>query len=443
MAVLQQIAVPLLAVNDTFLTVVEINFKTKDAVKKDDIIMVFETSKTTYEVIAEADGFINYKCEAGNDYAVNDIVAEIVSSADEIVVVEKKIVEIAMGLNPLKSATAQGFNPVKKVEFNYAGTTLFSIAAQNLLQEKSISPDVFAGYEMVTAKDIELYINPSLANKVEEKITSKLAAKKSNAALPDGITSTKLSSNKKREIEYLSAVQETGLTSTLAINISTNGLFGSVNKHLKYFKNSLLPLVVYETSRLLVKYPLLNGFYNDNTIYTYNEVNVGFAIDIDKGLKVVKVAKANELTVAQVEEEILELSNKYLEDKIPVESLTGISFTITDLSGEGVSYFRPLVNMFNSSIMGISAIDEELQRFNTSITFDHRVTEGKYVAQFLNELKARMESYAYNDAEANNHISCYKCFKTLKEDLAQVGLLPVITPQGKREHICQTCWNGL
>ena len=114
----------------------------------------------------------------------------------------------------------------------------------------------------------------------------------------------------------------------MAINISTNGLFGSVNKHLKYFKNSLLPLVVYETSRLLVKYPLLNGFYNDNTIYTYNEVNVGFAIDIDKGLKVVKVAKANELTVAQVEEEILELSNKYLEDKIPVESLTGISFII-------------------------------------------------------------------------------------------------------------------
>ena len=435
MAVLQQIAVPLLAVNDTFLTVVEINFKTKDAVKKGDIIMVFETSKTTYEVIAEADGFINYKCEAGNDYAVNDIVGEILSNADEIVVVEKKVVEAITS----KPVTAS----VSKIEFNYAGTTLFSIAAQNLLQEKSISPDVFAGYEMVTAKDIELYINPSLANKVEEKITSKPAAKKSNAALPDGITSIKLSSNKKREIEYLSAVQETGLTSTLAINISTNGLFGSVNKHLKYFKNSLLPLVVYETSRLLVKYPLLNGFYNDNTIYTYNEVNVGFAIDIDKGLKVVKVAKANELTVAQVEEEILELSNKYLEDKIPVESLTGISFTITDLSGEGVSYFRPLVNMFNSSIMGISAIDEELQRFNTSITFDHRVTEGKYVAQFLNELKARMESYAYNDAEANNHISCYKCFKTLKEDLAQVGLLPVITPQGKREHICQTCWNGL
>ncbi len=435
MAVLQQIAVPLLAVNDTFLTVVEVNFQQKAAVKKGDIVMVFETSKTTYEVIAEADGFIKYNCEQGNDYTVNDIVAEIYSSADEIKIEEKKVVETVAS----KPATAG----VSKVEFNYTGTTLFSIAAQTLLAQKNINPDVFAGYEMVTAKDVELYINPSLATKVAETPAQKTATKKSNAALPDGATAQKLSSNKKREIEYLSAVQETGLTSTLAINISTNGLFGSVNKHLKYFKNSLLPLVVYETSRLLVKYPLMNGFFNDNQIYTYNEVNVGFAVDIDKGLKVVKIANTNEHSIAEVEEQILNLSNQYLEDKIPVESLTGISFTITDLSGEGISYFRPLVNMFNSAIMGISSIDEELQRFNASITFDHRVTEGKYVAQFLNELKQRIESYAYNDDEANNHISCYKCFKTLKEDLAQVGLLPVVTPQGKRAHICQSCWNGL
>ena len=436
MAVLQQIAVPLLAVNDTFLTVVEVNFNQKAAVKKGDIVMVFETSKTTYEVIAEADGFIKLMCEAGNDYAVNDIVAEIYASADEIVVEEKKVVEVIVS----KPAIAN----VSKAEFNYTGTTLFSLAAQSLLQEKNISPDVFSGYEMVTAKDIQLHLNPNAFDEVIKTIATKVTQpKKQNSVLPEGTTSVKLSNNKKREIEYLSAVQETGLTSTLAINISTNGLFGSVNKHLKYFKNSLLPLLVYETSRLLVKYPLLNGFFDNNQIYTYNEVNIGFAIDIDKGLKVVKVANTNELSVTQVEETILELSNQYLEDKIPVESLTGISFTLTDLSGEGVSYFRPLVNMYNSAIMGISAIDEELQRFNISITFDHRITEGKYVAQFLNELKVRMESYAYNDAEANNHIKCYKCFKTLQEDLAQLGLLPVVTPQGKREHICQTCWNGL
>ena len=216
MAVLQQIAVPLLAVNDTFLTVVEVNFNQKAAVKKGDIVMVFETSKTTYEVIAEADGFIKLMCEAGNDYAVNDIVAEIYASADEIVVEEKKVVEVIVS----KPAIAN----VSKAEFNYTGTTLFSLAAQSLLQEKNISPDVFSGYEMVTAKDIQLHLNPNAFDEVIKTIATKVTQpKKQNSVLPEGTTSVKLSNNKKREIEYLSAVQETGLTSTLAINISTKG----------------------------------------------------------------------------------------------------------------------------------------------------------------------------------------------------------------------------
>jgi pyruvate/2-oxoglutarate dehydrogenase complex dihydrolipoamide acyltransferase (E2) component len=384
MAVLQQIAVPLLAVNDTFLTVVEINFSNKSAVQKGDVVMVFETSKTTYEVIADAEGYIQLMCEVGNDYAVNDIVAMIYSSEAEIVD-EVTIKTDTVEVKPVASN-------ISKAAFNYTELH-FSYAAQSLLQEQKINPDVFAGYEMVTVKDIQLYINPNAFDKKMDVAVSKVAEpKKQNSVLPVGTSTSKLNNNKKREIEYLSAVQETGLTSTIAINISTNGLFGSINKHLRYFKNSLLPVIVYETSRLLVKYPLLNGFFNDNLIHTYDEVNVGFAIDIDKGLKVVKVGRANELSVAELEEQILELSNLYLEDKLPVESLIGIGFTITDLSGEGISYFRPLVNMFNSSIMGISAVDEELQRFNTSITFDHRVTEGKYVSQFLMNLKGGLES---------------------------------------------------
>ncbi len=53
MALLQEILVPLLAVNDTTLTVVEIPFSNGAKVKKGDLIMVFETSKTTYDVEAQ------------------------------------------------------------------------------------------------------------------------------------------------------------------------------------------------------------------------------------------------------------------------------------------------------------------------------------------------------------------------------------------------------
>src|SRR5689334_12907701 len=86
MALLQEIQVPLLAVNDTSLTVVEISFPNGSLVKKGDMVMVFETSKTTYDVEAASDGYIQYLCEADHDYEVNTVVARIYSEATETVI---------------------------------------------------------------------------------------------------------------------------------------------------------------------------------------------------------------------------------------------------------------------------------------------------------------------------------------------------------------------
>ena len=84
MAVLQEIKVPLISVNDTSLTVIDIPFITGDAVKQGDVILVFETSKTAYDVEAEAEGYIEYTCMVGGDYEVDTIVARIVSTMEEI-----------------------------------------------------------------------------------------------------------------------------------------------------------------------------------------------------------------------------------------------------------------------------------------------------------------------------------------------------------------------
>ena len=209
----------------------------------------------------------------------------------------------------------------------------------------------------------------------------------------DKVIVEKLSSNKKREIDYLSNVQQTGLTSTINTIVETDGVFVHINNSLQYLKNSLLPVIIYETSRLLEKYKELNAYFTGDSVAFYKQVNVGFAIDIDKGLKVPAIKNASAKNMKEVEADIMALSNKYLDDALLVEDLSDITFTITDLSAEGVSFFHPLVNMMNSAILGVSSIDEKLQRCILTVTFDHRVTEGKLVAQFLNELKLRIESY--------------------------------------------------
>ena len=439
MALLQEIAVPLLAVNDTSLTVVEMNFANGQYVKKGDHIMVFETSKTTYDVEAESDGYIQYFCELDNDYEVNEIVAKIFSEETEV----EKITAAPIH----KDAVIPKTDPVAFAQAPvWEGETLFSADALRLIEASGIAKTVFIKKDFVSRIDVEDFLG---IGKNEVSATSKkesgVANKKKAALTVDAAKATveKLSSNKRREIEDLSEVQSTGLTSTIHIHIETEGIFTHINQSLQYLKNSLLPVIIYETARLLKKYPLLNGYFTGEAIALYKETNVGFAIDIDKGLKVLKIAAADEKQIGAIEEDIMRLSNDYLDDRLKIEDLTDITFTITDLSSEGVSFFRPLVNTMNSAILGVSAIDEKLQRCMLSLTFDHHMTEGKLVAQFLSELKQRLESYQSKyHPHLNQNISCFKCFKTLKEDLGGTGFVKCITPDGNEGYICQSCLKG-
>ena len=278
MAILQQIKVPLISVNDTSLSVVGILFTQKDAVKKGDIILVFETSKTTYDVVAEADGYIAYQCHLDEEYEVNEVVANIYSDKDEVP--ENIIV-------PIKSSTSF-LKQEEKLEDAvgvWEGETLFSAAAMQLMQANDISASVFKGRDFVSKADVEQKLG--ISKLADNKIN--LSGKKTAALLPtdaEKVIVEKLSSNKRREIEFLGSVQSTGLTSTINTIVDTDGIFLHINESLQYLKNSLLPVIIYETARLLEKYKLLNAYFTGDAIAYYKEVNIGFAVDIDKGLKV-------------------------------------------------------------------------------------------------------------------------------------------------------------
>jgi pyruvate dehydrogenase E2 component (dihydrolipoamide acetyltransferase) len=453
MALLQEILVPLLAVNDTTLTVVEIPLSGGAKVKTGDRVMVFETSKTTYDVEAEADGFIQYLCEADRDYEVNTVVARIYSEEAEAVkapAAQRPAPVAVSAAATARNAVAAPAEPalnghlVEAAVLPYwEGETIFSFEAERLMGMAGIEKSTFKGKAFVSAADVRNFLQPGAA---PASPASRAASVKPAAAVqpvdPARAILEKLSSAKKREIEYLSDVQGTGLTSTIHSYVEVGGIFTHINRALKYLKDSLLPVIVYESSRLLADYPLLNAWYNGDGVALYREVNPGFAIDIDKGLKVVKVAGAGEKTIGEIESDILRLSGSYLDDTLKLEDLTDITFTITDLSAEGVAFFRPLINKMNSAILGLSAIDNKLERCMLSLTFDHRVTEGKLAARFLKELKERLESYRPADGSAYAGIACFKCYKTLKEDLGGAGLVRCVTPEGKDGYICQACIKG-
>lgn len=428
--ILQEIKVPLVSVNDLSLSVIEMNFSTGDLIKRGDIILVFESSKITYDVVSETDGYIQYLCELGDDYDVNELVALISETAPDL---DKT-------LNEKAHERGKGTKELYR-ESDWTGKTIFSIGALMLMKENKISENVFAGRDFINKGDVETFIGRVSARDQEKTTLKNKSSMPGGQILSDSnkIIVEKLAANKKREIAYLSTVQADGLTSTINTFIETEGIFIHLNKALHALKNSLLPVTIYEASRLLKKYKELNAYYSDNAVSYYQEINIGFAIDLDKGLKVLKIANSSTKSIEQVEEDILDLSGRYLDDSLNQEDLNDVTFTITDLSAENVAFFRPLVNSMNSAILGMSSIDEKLNRCIFSITFDHRVTEGKLVARFLKELKERLESYQSSQL---TNITCFKCFKSLDEDLSDVGFTNCITPKGESAFICQSCLKG-
>lgn len=434
MAVLQEIKVPLISVNDRSLTVLETPFSTGDQVKKDETVLVFETSKTAYDVLAEADGYIQYLCEVASDYEVNDFVAIIFSSLSECK-------DVLLTKNSFKQPGAK----TRSAGVNWNGKTAFSKGAMALIELHQLQQEVFSGKDFINKNDVEFYLGKGTGkNNKRQFPPAPDKSKKIYQALPGttNVITEELALNKKREIEYLTSVQSEGLTSTVNTFVETEGIFVHLNEAMQALKNSLLPVTIYEASRLLQKYKELNAFYSADSISFYEKINIGFAIDIEKGLKVLKIADAPNKTLAQIEAEILSLSEKYLDDSLQYDDLSDITFTITDLSAEDVAFFRPLVNFMNSAILGIASNDEKLSRCIFSVTFDHRVTEGKLVARFLKELKYRLESYQSKHSGMLHQITCFRCRKSLAEDLSDVGFTKCITPKGENAFVCQSCLKG-
>jgi pyruvate/2-oxoglutarate dehydrogenase complex dihydrolipoamide acyltransferase (E2) component len=240
MSLQQEIQVPLLAVNDTSLTVVELCFANASAVKKGDLIMVFETSKTTYDVEAVSDGYIQYLCEADHDYEVNAVVARIYSEAAEAMAAA---VPVPAGPSVNGTAVNVGGSPAMR-DFGspagqttgWQGETLFSKEAIRLITEGGLAPSMFAGRDLITVHDVQAHLNPEAAVRNAAATGVAKAPQAAVSSLPvdkEKVIVERLSSGKKREIEYLGDVQSPGLTSTIHTFVETEGIFVHINRSLK------------------------------------------------------------------------------------------------------------------------------------------------------------------------------------------------------------------
>lgn len=381
---------------DDILVVKNKYFQNGDKVNTDDEILDLETSKTAIALTAEKSGYIEYLCEINQEVSVGQLILKIHSNKKDIDTKSKE------KINP--SSDARSYKLSKSAE-EYASTHNINVSSMHL-----------SG--MVSLK--------KLKSLLEAELTFPSAADNEQSSFS-------ISLSKSNEIKALSPVNASGLVSTITIDTCINDK--------NSLKNGLLKEIIFESSRLLLKFPLLNAYYSNEKIKLHSNINIGFAVDIDDGLKVLTIEGTDKKKYSEVIQATDALVEKYLDKKLTISDLTSSTFTITDLSDYGVKSFVPLVNINQSAMLGVSSINDS-GIFELSLSFDHRVTEGKYVATFLQSLKTRIE-YLASEERKNNAI-CSNCMKSLSEDkkMQGIGFFKILRHDGSEAIICNVCVSG-
>ncbi|OGP92348.1 MAG: hypothetical protein A2156_14800 [Deltaproteobacteria bacterium RBG_16_48_10] len=171
----------------------------------------------------------------------------------------------------------------------------------------------------------------------------------------------------------------------------------------KGIKLTILPFIIKAVIAGLKEHPYLNASLDDESeeIILKKYFNIGVATDTPEGLMVPVVKNADNKSIIQLADELLQLTEKARNRKIDLADLKGGTFTITNYGAIGGMYGTPIINYPEVAILGVGRMKEapvikeekvEIRRISfLSLSFDHRVVDGAEAGRFLNTIIARLE----------------------------------------------------
>ena len=151
----------------------------------------------------------------------------------------------------------------------------------------------------------------------------------------------------------------------------------------------------------LKNFPTLNAEIEGNEIIYKNYYNISFAVGTDKGLVVPVLKNADELSFADIEKNIKQISEKARDGKLAIEDLQGGTFTISNGGVYGSMLSTPILNLPQSGVLGMHnivdrpiVIDGEIKIrpiMYLALSYDHRIIDGKESVSFLKMVKENLE----------------------------------------------------
>ena len=366
--------------------------KEGENVNQDEVIAEIETDKVVLEVLAQSDGIISKIVKnEGETVISSEIIGEFEETNGTISeVVEETIKEKKEEKMPVK---AKKTNHGKKI----------GPAAKKIIAENDINPDDINP----TGKDKRI-TKADLVNHLssDQEIDPQMPSLSSREGRPEKrVPMSRLRSTIAKRL--VSVKQETAMLTTfnevdmLPIK-DLRSKYGEDFENQPRVKLGFMGFFVIAAVQALKKFPSVNASIDENDIVYHGFQDIGVAVSTERGLVVPVIKDADSKSLSEIEQSILNYSDKAKKGKLSIEDMQGGTFTISNGGVFGSLLSTPILNAPQTAILGMHSIQERPVVINQEITirpmmylalsYDHRLLDGKEAVTFLVSIKEQLES---------------------------------------------------
>lgn len=169
-------------------------------------------------------------------------------------------------------------------------------------------------------------------------------------------------------------------------------------------KLGFMSFFVESVTQALKQFPRVNATIEQQDVLYYNYYDVGVAVSTERGLMVPILRDTDQMTLAQIEQSIIDLAQKARSNKMTIEDMQGGTFTITNGGIFGSMLSTPILNAPQSAILGMHNITKRAiveddaivirPMMYLALTYDHRIIDGEQSVKFLLMIKQLLEDPA-------------------------------------------------
>ena len=366
--------------------------KEGENVNQDEVIAEIETDKVVLEVLAQSDGIISKIVKNEGETVIS---SEIIGEFEETNGTISEVVEetIKEKKEEKMSVKAKKTNHGKKI----------GPAAKKIIAENDINPDDISP----TGKDKRI-TKADLVNHLssDQEIDPQKPSLSSREGRPEKrVPMSRLRSTIAKRL--VSVKQETAMLTTfnevdmLPIK-DLRSKYGEEFENQHGVKLGFMGFFVIAAVQALKKFPSVNASIDENDIVYHGFQDIGVAVSTERGLVVPVIKDADSKSLSEIEQSILNYSDKAKKGKLSIEDMQGGTFTISNGGVFGSLLSTPILNAPQTAILGMHSIQERPVAINQEITirpmmylalsYDHRLLDGKEAVTFLVSIKEQLES---------------------------------------------------